>query len=90
MKLEDKLRQNLEVLQSLGHQNQETINRIVELITKDSNNFEDVANMLLVNKDEFNRIMSILIEKYRSMIDFAVERNINECVYAPPTSFEIK
>lgn len=90
MNLEDKLRQNLEVLQSLGHQNQETINRIVELITKDSNNFEDVANMLLVNKDEFNRIMCILIEKYRSMIDFAVERNINECVYAPPTSFEIK
>ena len=45
MKLEDKLRQNLEVLQSLGHQNQETINRIVELITKDSNNFEDELNL---------------------------------------------
>ena len=90
MKLEDKLRHNLEVLQSLGHQNQKTIDGIIDLITKDSNNLEDVANMLLENRDEFNRIMSVIVEKYSNMIDFAVERNMNECVYAPPTSFEIK
>lgn len=88
--MEDKLKQNFEELQCLICQNQKNIDRIIDLITKDFNGLGDFANMLLVNKDELNQIMSKLIEKYRQMIDFVVEKNINECVYAPPTSFEIK